>query len=86
MFINEDARDKVWEACRLKDKYLVYEAEEYDVVAPRVWAVVDDYDGSVHLFFSKESAEKEKDFLEKLHGVPGLESEFVRVVEVKVEE
>ena len=48
--------------------------------------MVDDYDGSVHLFVSKESAEKKKDFLEKLHGVPGVESEFVRVLETEVEE
>lgn len=55
-------------------------------MAPKIWVVVDDYDGSVHLFFSKESAERGKDFLEKLHGVPGVEGEFVRVLEAEVEE
>lgn len=53
-------------------------------MAPRMWVAVDDYDGSAHLFFSKESAERGKGFLEKLHSIPGVETEFVRVLEAEV--
>ena len=75
--------DRALQALRKAERAL---GEGDDVVAPKMWAVVDDHDGSVRMFVSKESAEKMKDFLEELYSLLGVESAFVRVLEAKVGE
>ena len=84
MFVNEEVRDKVWEACELKGDHIGCETEEYDVVSPRFWAVVDDYNGDVHLFTNEDAAKRDKEYLDTIHGIPGIEAEFTRIMEAKV--